>query len=509
MPVVHSKFTVRCALLLAPVLLAGCTVGPNYHPPQATLPSSWPALSSGVKLPDPVNGIGAPQTSVQLHDLAALGKWWMQFKDPLLDKLISDALENNLDLRRAEFRIAQARAGIGIARAGFFPHVAANEQGSRSAQPGGAFFQSFVQHGLNATWELDFFGGTRRSVEASNAQFTSSIEDRRNLMLILIADVGADYIAYRCAQKQIAIARANLASQQNSADITNKRFKGGFVTGLDTANADALIAVTRAEIPALETQAQQLSYRIAVLLGREPNALEEELKAGAPIPPAPPGIPMGLPSDLLRRRPDIRSAEAQVHAANALIGVAQAELLPKFSLTGSAGTQGSRLPALFKAASRVWAVSSAVQWQGFAGGRIGSNIQLQKALKEEAVLAYQQTVLTALQDVDNALVAYVKEKERRQALAEAVEANTKSEDISLKLYGEGKTDFLNVINAQRSLFQAQDALAQSERNMSTDIVALYKALGGGWEEAELDRANRGAACEIIDEAPSADKVTGK
>ncbi|HEY3320147.1 MAG TPA: efflux transporter outer membrane subunit [Planctomycetota bacterium] len=471
------------ALLL--FICAGCSVGPSFHRPNAEVPESWPSLANAVK-PSP----DQPPAETDLT------QWWIQFKDPALDKLVADAIAGNLTLKQAELRILQARANRGIAASGFWPQVSENNQHQYSRTPtvdptGKTFgaIRNFFQLGFDAAWEIDIFGGTRRGVEAATADIEASVEDRRDLLVTLVSEVGIDYIAYRSFQKELEIARTNLAAQQKSAELTNQRFRGGLVTALDVANAQALVATTKAQIPVLETAAQQTSYSLAILLGREPTALDAELKASAPIPPPPPAIPMGLPSELLRRRPDIRRAEAQIHAATARIGVAEADLFPKLQLTGGAGMQGARAPTLVHWANRFWNVGPTVNWQAFSGGRILSNIKLQKALEQASVLAYRQTVLTALQDVDNALVAYAGEKEHLQALAEAVRANQQAVDLSLKLYSDGKTDFLNVLSAQRSLYQAQDSLAQSERSLATNVVALYKALGGGWSEAEFAKPN--------------------
>ncbi|MGD0093758.1 MAG: efflux transporter outer membrane subunit [Planctomycetota bacterium] len=477
----------RTRLLLVLLACAGCSVGPNFRPPQAEVPENWPTVANAVR----------PQPE-QSPAEAELAQWWTQFKDPLLDKLITEALAGNLTLKQAELSILQARANRGIAASSFWPQISKNSQYQYSRTPAkGANgntlgkIAGFFQTGFDAAWEIDIFGGTRRNVEAATADIEASIEDRRDVLVTLVAEVGSDYIAYRSFQSELQIARTNLAGQQKTADLTNQRFRGGIVTALDVANSQAQVATTKAQIPVLETAAQQMSYSLAILLGREPTALDAELKAGAPVPPPPPAIPVGLPSELLRRRPDIRRAEAQIHAATARIGVAEADLFPKLSLTGGGGFQGPKGPSLVTWANRFWNIGPAVNWQAFSGGRIRSNIKLQKTLEQESLLAYRQAVLTALQDVDNALVAYAGEKEHHQALAEAVSANQQAVDLSLKLYSEGKTDFLNVLTAQQALYLAQDALAQSDRNLSTDIVALYKALGGGWSEADLENPDRG------------------
>jgi multidrug efflux system outer membrane protein len=249
------------------------------------------------------------------------------------------------------------------------------------------------------------------------------------------------------------------------------------------ANADAQVATTEAQIPRLEASARAAIYSLGVLLGREPAVLATELSQASPIPPVPPKVPVGLPSDLVRRRPDIRRAEAQVHAATARIGVAAADLFPRFFLTGSFGFSSNDLNRLGNLNnSKFWSFGPSLTWPVFAGGRIRANIEVQDALQEQALIGYQKTVLTALQDVETALVAYAKEQEHRNSLAAAVASNRQAVDLAMKLYVAGRTDFLNVLNAQRSLFVTEDALTQSTRTLGTNLIALYKALGGGWQK---------------------------
>jgi NodT family efflux transporter outer membrane factor (OMF) lipoprotein len=338
------------------------------------------------------------------------------------------------------------------------------------------------QAGLDATWELDIFGGARRNVEAATADLQAAVEDRRDVLITLVGDVGSNYLNLRGFQQQIDIARRNLKAQKHTAEITQKRRDAGFVGGLDVANARAQIATTEATIPVFESSARAAIYSLGVLLGREPAALEQDLAKAAPIPPTPPEIPVGLPSDLLRRRPDIRRAEAQLHAATARIGVATSDLFPKFNLAGSYGLSATDVAKLGKGTSNFWSWGPSVTWPIFAGGRIYWNIKVQDALTEQALLTYEKTVLTALKDVETALVAYAKEQERRKSLAEAVGNNRKAVDLAMQLYIAGKTDFLNVLIAQRSLFISEDALTQSTRAVDTNLIALYKALGGGWEK---------------------------
>jgi NodT family efflux transporter outer membrane factor (OMF) lipoprotein len=414
--------------------------------------------------------------------------WWTMFNDPALTSLVDRAVKSNLDLKQAEARIRQARAARGVAAAGLWPAVSASGSYTRSRTPVDTpkgtkgVISDLYRDGLDASWEIDIFGGIRRGVEAADADIQAAVEDRRDVLVTLVAEVALNYIDLRAFQQRIAIAQENLKAQKDSAELTRKRKMAGFVGSLDVANAEALVATTASTIPQLEASAQQTIYSLSVLLGEPPGALLAELSPSSDIPAAPPAPPAGVPSELLRRRPDIRRAEAQIHSATARIGVATADLFPKFTLSGSAGFTGSHSNDLLDWAHRFWSVGPSASWQLFSGGSTVSTIEAQKALQEQSLLTYRQTVLTALQDVENALIASAREAEHRKALIDAVAANRKAVDYATQLYVNGQTDFLSVLDAQRSLFATEDALVQSTGVVSTDLVALYKALGGGWDD---------------------------
>jgi multidrug efflux system outer membrane protein len=469
-------------------VLAGCAVGPDYRPPQTEVPKTW----------DGQNVVTPEQPSKTTNQPVALVDWWQAFKDPALSSLVEMAIRSNLDVRLAEARIRQARAALGVAGAPLWPGVEASvlyerSQGSSETVTSGGpalatagGLRKLFQVGLDASWELDIFGGTRRNIEAAGADLQAAVEDRRDVLVTLVGEVGNNYLNLRGFQQQIAIARQNLKAQKHNAEITRKRFNAGFVGALDVANADAQVATTEAQIPGLESSARAAVYSLGVLLGREPAALEKELARATPIPPTPLEIPVGLPSELLRRRPDIRRAEARIHAATARIGVATADLFPKFSLTGSFGFSSNDLTKLGNlSSSKFWSFGPTVTWPIFAGGRIVYNIKVQDALTEQALLTYQKTVLTALKDVETALVAYAKEQQRRKSLTIAVTNNRKAVDLAMKLYVAGKTGFLNVLTAQLNLYTTENALVQSTNIVDTNLIALYKALGGGWENLSM------------------------
>ena len=325
--------------------------------------------------------------------------------------------------------------------------------------------------------------GVPGNLEATSADLQAAVEDRRDVLVTLAGDVGNNYLSLRGFQGQLAIARQNLAAQKKTAEITHKRFDAGFVSRLDVANADAQVETTAAQIPLLESSIRATTYSLEVLLGQNPGYMEKMPGPALPCSPAPPQIPVGLPSDLLRRRPDIRRAEAQLHAATARIGVAVADLFPRFFLSGNAGISASDLTSISNIQnSKYWSFSPSITWPVFAAGKIRWNIELQDAKAQEALFFYQKTVLTGLQEVETDLVAFAKEQAHWNHLLQAVQNNLRAVDLSMKLYLAGKTDFLNVLTAQRALFVDGDSVARSPPVLVTNLVALYKALGGGWED---------------------------
>jgi NodT family efflux transporter outer membrane factor (OMF) lipoprotein len=463
---IHYKIIVVPVFCLCLLIQAGCLVGPNYKPQDVNAPAEW----AGTK------NVSSPDTT--------LLEWWTEFNDANLTSLIERAMKSNLDLRQAEERIRQARAASGVAGAGFWPTAEVTGSATRNRSAAGVKSNLF-KTGLDAAWELDIFGGTRRNIEAAEADIRASVEDRRDVLVTLVSELAINYVQLRGYQQEIIIAQNNLKAQQQSAAVVHRRYEGGFVSALDVANADAQVATTMSQIPLIETSAQQTIYNISVLLGQEPASLLEELSPASSIPLTPPEVPAGLPSETLRRRPDIRRAEAQIHAATAQIGVATADLFPKFNLAGNIGVSASNLGGL-RWDQRTWSFGPSASWEIFNAGRVSANIEVQKSLQQQAVLTYRKAVLTAIQDVENALVAYSNEQEHHKALIDAVAANRKAVDLSTQLYVEGQTDFLSVLVAQGSLYSSEDALVQSTRNLSTDLIALYKALGGGWDSRSPD-----------------------
>jgi NodT family efflux transporter outer membrane factor (OMF) lipoprotein len=462
--------TSRLAAALVGLLIAGCAVGPNYHAPQTTVPAGWAGVTN----------TATNTLSIATTNTAQLEQWWQSFQDPILTSLVQEALRTNLDVQLAEATLRQARASRGIIAGGLWPGLTATAGYSRVGA--GTTSQNSFQSGLDALWEMDIFGGTRRNIESANASILAAKENIRDVQVTLISEVALNYIQLRSSQEQIAIAEENLKAQEHTASLTRQRVSAGFASALDTANAQAQVATTASAIPVLETSLRQNIYALSVLLARPPADLVVELSKPGPVPLTPPEVPIGLPSTLLRRRPDVRAAEAQLHAATAQIGVATSDFYPKFSLTGSLNYQSDLVRTLFAGANRAWAVGPQVTWPIFQGGSIAANVRLQKALRDQTYITYQKTVLTALQDVENALIAFANEWDHRKALSEADTQNRRALDLSMRLYTQGTADFLSVLVAERSLYASQSALAQSKQAISIDLVALYKALGGGWED---------------------------
>ncbi len=451
-------------------VLTGCAVGPDFQPPPLSVPQGWHAQAS--------------QTAQEQAAAGELSRWWQLFHDPILDSLVERAWRKNIDLRQAEARIRQARAVSAVTAAGLWPSLdaGAGYSRSRSNSKGTVLRSALYQAGFDASWELDLFGGTRRGMEAAEADLRAAIESRRDLMLSLTAELAGNYLALRTLQQRLDIARRNLAVQERSVELTRRRQQGGFISGLDLAAVEGQAASTAAQLPLLESAIDQAIHGIGLLLAEPPAALFAELAPPIPPPLTPPAFPAILPADLLARRSDIRQAEALAHAATARVGAAEAARYPRIVLPGSIGFQNASSRELFNWPNRVWSVGPSISWTVFDGGALRAGVEKQQALLDEAVLTYEQTVLTALHEVENSLVAAAREEERGRELARALAANEKALELATRLYREGQVDYLSVLDAQRSLHASEDALAQSRHNHAIQLIALFKALGGGWQE---------------------------
>jgi len=454
---------------LGGMLLTGCAVGPNYLSPTPALPPSFSAANEAGAPP----GLSSPSGD--------LSRWWRQFGDSTLSELIEEALGSNLSVALAEARLRQARATRSVAAGALWPAVSASATYERRSGPlyAAAGSPNLYQADLSAAFAIDLFGAIRRNVEAADASVEAAMEGTRDAEVSLAAQVALFYVQLRGYQQEALTARNNVAQQKKTAEITRKLYKVGFDSGLDIANAESLVATTEAQIPVFETGARQSIYTLSVLLGRSPGDLVGRLSAPGGLPSVPSEVAAGQPSDLVRRRPDVREAEAQLHAATAQIGAAEAALLPQFSIGAGANQQSGQLSQWWNTSNLSLFVGPTMTWPIFQGGAGVANVHLQEAAREEALITYRQTVLSATQDVENALTAVTHEREHHRALGEAVAADHKAVDLSLKLYTEGQTDFLNVLTAEKTLFTDELALDQSNESVAADAIALYLALGGG------------------------------
>jgi NodT family efflux transporter outer membrane factor (OMF) lipoprotein len=501
-------------------LLAGCTLGPNFKEPNPWAPSSWFA-SRPPQAATPSEVTPAPLEA----------SWWQVFGDPVLTGLEEQVASSNLDIRLATFRLQESRLQRGVTAADEYPSANGNGSYTRekiadrgvigilgggggggsssstataangltgtmggvptsvtSGSSGGPGLHvpafNLFQSGFDATWEIDFWGRVRRQVESADAQIQVSAEARRDSMVTVLAELARDYFQLRGEQRDLQIAQDELASEQQSLRLTQERARGGLTTGLDVANASAQVGTTAATIPQLQAQVATSINAISLLLGETPGALRAQLETPAPVPPVPPAVPVGLPSELAERRPDIRRAAANLHAATADIGAAEADFFPKFTIAGSIGAQAvqfKNLGNLGPYGALQYSGGPSVSIPVFEGGRLKYTLELRKAQQQEAAVQYQQTVLQAFHDVDNALTNYAAEQLRREQLARAVDQARRALALARQQYVGGLSTFLDVLTAQRTALQTEEAYADSTTTVSSNLVQLYKALGGGWE----------------------------
>lgn len=511
-----------CAASLGVVLMgAGCAVGPNYRRPDPQLPERWHQATA--------------------EGAADVREWWQVFDDPMLTDLIGRAEAGNLDLRLAVLRIREARALRGVAAGELLPTLGGNGSYLRSKgsangpaavpevgkgeafantvgrgiagnalgtglaniAPGASSVTGPLTNGLlglipgpsgtpdtdeinlhsigfDASWEIDVFGGIRRNVEAADAQLAATVEDYRAVLVSLLAEVATTYIDIRSLQSQIEATRQNIALQKETLLVTRALFDAQLKPELDIRQAETNLATTESQLPLLETALTVAIYRMGVLTGQPPAALYDELSAPQPIPEPPAETLIGVPADIIRRRPDIRAAERRLAAQTALIGVAAADLYPRFTLSGTFGFESTRFDNLLGGRSISYGFGPAFRWNIFDGLRNLNRIAAQQAAAHQAYVLYERTLLLALQDVESSSVAYTREQVRRAALLRATEAGRRSARLAEALYQDGLTDFQNVLDAQRTLAGLEISLAQSHGQVAVNLVAVYKALGGGW-----------------------------
>jgi NodT family efflux transporter outer membrane factor (OMF) lipoprotein len=478
----QSRF---CLFVLVFLLLAsGCMkVGPNFVKPEATVNQNW--LEAGQY----------QQVSTKPDDYRS---WWRSFNDPVLDTLIQKAYQQNLTLQIAGVRVLEARAQVGVAVGNLYPQsqqLTGNLQKIRVSQsnlstgtttPTNFAFSSI---GVQAAWELDFWGKIRRGIESADANLLASISDYDNTLVTLTGDVATSYVQLRTLEKRLAIAHQNVLVQKKSLQIATYRWKGGTTSLRDVEQALTVLDSTEATIPTLESQVRQTQNALCLLMGMPPSDIQHLLGSKSAIPAPPPQVALGIPADLLRRRPDIQSAEWQAAAQCAQIGVNKADLFPAFSLSGNFGFSATdvgrfTLGDMFQSKSRSWAFGPSMQWNIFNYGRIMNQVRVQDARFQALLINYQNTVLKAQQEVENALIGFLKSQQRAERLAGSAAAAKKSVDLAFLQYQEGITDFTTVLLAEQNLLSVQDNLAVAVGEISSNLVGVYKAMGGGWQLAE-------------------------
>ncbi len=461
--------TAWSSAVCAVVMLAGCRVGPDYVQPEAAVPAAWNSRL--------VSGLTAEPTDSEL-----LASWWTTLSDPVLSDLIDQAVAGNLDLATARSRVRQARAQRAVAKGGLLPgfDAGASATSSRTGRRNGldSSGQAYSSD-LSAGWDLDIFGGTRRSIEASTADLEASEENLRDVLISLLAETALNYVDVRTYQARIAAAEASLKTQEETYQLVLWRLEGGLDDELAAQQAKYNLENTRSQLPGLRTGLREAMNRLAVLLGKTPGSLDAGLDKPEPVPVPPQEIAVGVPADAVRRRPDVRQAERNLAAETARVGVATADLYPRLRLNGSIGieTLSFREPA----SSRTWTASGgpSLSWAIF-DPTVRPSIQVRSAVQEQALIQYEAAVLTSLEEVENALVAYVEEQQRRENLREAAKAAQTAAELAQYEYQAGLTDFSDVLDAERSLLSFQDQLQQSDGAVTSNVIRLYQALGGGW-----------------------------
>lgn len=463
------KSQLNIAMLLLSLLLSSCMVGPDYKKPPSTVPANWSVKSQAKSIP---------------IDSRTFVKWWLIFNDPVLSSLMGRMQQGNLDLRQAQARLREARAKRGLAKANLFPTLSAKASANQtgiSEEVGAGNTYELYSNRFDASWEVDVFGKLRRGLESAEASMQASEEDLRNVLVSLYAETALNYVEVRSFQARLAITQASLSAQQDTYQLTDWRYQAGLTTQLDVDQAKLEMETTRATLPTLHSGLEQAQHRLAVLLGQPPGALKPLLTPVQAIPVAPVSVAVGIPADLLRQRPDVRRSERQLAAQTAQIGVATAARYPDFNLSGYIGLEALAYTNLYSAGAKAFQMAANTALTLFDAGRLRRKIDIQTALQEQALALYEATILQALSDVENALVAFAQEQSRRDTLEAAVKAGQSALELALFEYNSGTVDFLRVLVAQRSLLTAQNQLALSDAEVASNLIRLYKALGGGWD----------------------------
>lgn len=471
----------------------GCTVGPDYQSPEiAAAPRRTP--------PETVD---VPSRTVEGKIDSA---WWKSFRDSKLSSLVERLVAQNLDLKTAAERVIQSVAQRQLAASQGLPQIEGQSLATYNRQspngplslltpaPGAPLDYALFRDGLTSSWQLDLFGRVRRAVEAADANALAAVENRHGIALVAVAELAQSYMQLRGTQSRLEIAKRNLRLAEQNVDLVNERLGGGVATTLDLAQARAQQATIAATLPPLRTREAELINAIGLLLGDAPRALEAELHRSQILPRVPRKVPVGLPGTLVRRRPDVREAEARLHEATAQTGVAVASFYPDVTLNGAVSLESLRLTNLFSPTSTAFAVGPSISLPIFEGGKLRGSLALRESRQREAAIFFQKTVLQAWKEVDDALTAYREAQRRRADIARSVTENQAALQAARQRYSEGAINFLNVTTTQAQLLQSENDLADSDTQIATDLVNLYRALGGGWEVADVaydaDRAPR-------------------
>jgi multidrug efflux system outer membrane protein len=463
---------------LAAAVLAACAVGPDYRAPQTAVPERF----AGAQSPAYSADSATPAAAIE-------GRFWETFQDAELNELIRQALAANHDLRIALTRVREARALRRDAAFDLAPSITAGGGYTKSKSavvntlPGAPRETELYDAGFDAFWELDFFGGVRRGLEASHAQLGAVEAERRDTQVIVMAEVTRTYFELRGQQTQLDVARRNVANQQDTLSLAQARLEAGSGTEFDTARAQAQLSSTLGTIAPLEAAVARSIHRLSVLTGREPTALTAELSAPQNLPALPGIVPVGDPAGLLRRRPDIRIAERELASATARVGVAVADLFPRVTFTGSAGYVAGDSGSLGDRGTDSYVLAPGISWGIFDLGNVQARIAGANWRKEGALLRYEQTVLQALEETENSLVTHARARERLVHDEAAVRASSTAAGLARVRYENGASDFLQVLTAERTLLESEDRLARSRTEAATSLIAVYKSLGGGWETA--------------------------
>lgn len=474
----NLTYLTRTLTIFASIGLTACvTVGPDYKPPSIDAPAGWNRLEQ------------TSNSEVKATPTGDLSQWWQNLNDRLLSELIDEAMQSSPDLRSAQARLREARARGGVASARLYPSVTASGNARRSSsskESGSGNTVDLFNAGFDATWELDLFGGVRRGIEAASADVESSVASLHDTQVSLAAEIATNYVEVRSLQTRLTIARDNLSSQSETLQLTDWRAQAGLVSSQDVEQARSNREQTRAQIPSLETALAAAEHNLDILIGKTPGTLHERLAKASGLPLVSNEIAVGIPADTVRQRPDVMIAERRLAAETARVGVAEAARYPSFKLSGSIGLEALSIGALGNSGATTSSLLAGITAPIFDAGRLKNQVVIQDAVREQAQIAYEKTVLTALQEVENALVSLARNKERSDALTIATASATSAAEMARQRYSAGLIDFQPVLDTERSVRAIEDTLATTRADGILSLIRLYKALGGGWSTQKTE-----------------------